>query len=81
MRDFPNRRDGKRGNRGPEAEWNFRTDMTGMGDMEHVLWAERRHRTDRRRTPSPGHVRISMVGWICRREKSRRRSDPEPTEC
>jgi hypothetical protein len=30
---------------------------------------------DRRRQPSEGFTRISMVGWICRRERTRRKSD------
>ena len=30
---------------------------------------------DRRKQPSEGFTRISMVGWICRRERTRREGD------
>jgi hypothetical protein len=30
---------------------------------------------DRRKQPSEGFTRISTVGWICRREKTRREGD------
>ena len=33
---------------------------------------EKRRREDRRRQPSNGFARISVVGWICRRERLRR---------
>ena len=35
-----------------------------------------RHRSgDRRKVPSKGFTFISVVGWICRRERCRRRDD------
>lgn len=34
---------------------------------------ENRGRGDRRRRHSNGYTRLSIVGWICRREKSRRK--------
>jgi hypothetical protein len=34
-----------------------------------------RRSEDRRRQPSEGFTRISMVGWICRRERTRRAGD------
>jgi hypothetical protein len=37
---------------------------------------EFRDRTgDRRKVPSKGFTHISMVGWICRRERCRRKND------
>jgi len=38
--------------------------------------SEKRRREERRRQPSNGFARISIVGWICRREKLRRRGNP-----
>lgn len=38
--------------------------------------AEIRRKQDRRKKASPGFAYISMVGWICRREKSRRKDEP-----
>jgi len=38
--------------------------------------AEIRRMQDRRKKASPGFAYISMVGWICRREKSRRKDEP-----
>ena len=34
-----------------------------------------RRTEDRRKQPSEGFTRISIVGWICRRERSRRKGD------
>jgi len=34
-----------------------------------------RRRGERRRSQSKGYTYISMVGWICRREQTRRQSD------
>ncbi len=31
--------------------------------------------TDRRKVPSKGYIYITMVGWMCRREKARRETD------
>ena len=36
---------------------------------------KRRHMGDRRNLPSKGFARISIVGWICRREQIRRKDD------
>ncbi len=36
---------------------------------------EKRRTEERRRQTSNGFARISIVGWICRREKLRRRGD------
>ena len=36
---------------------------------------ERRNGMDRRQTPAYGYTYISTVGWICRREQSRRWDD------
>ena len=37
---------------------------------------ERRHcNGDRRKTPADGFACISVVGWICRREQTRRKDD------
>ena len=38
--------------------------------------ADSRRKQDRRKKASPGFAYISMVGWICRREKSRRKDEP-----
>ena len=35
---------------------------------------------DRRQTPASGFAYVSTVGWICRREQSRRSEDP-PIDC
>jgi hypothetical protein len=40
---------------------------------EHNL--KERRTEDRRRQPSQGFTRISIVGWICRRERTRREGD------
>jgi hypothetical protein len=34
-----------------------------------------RRNSDRRKSPCEGFTYVSMVGWICRREKSRRKDD------
>jgi len=34
-----------------------------------------RREIDRRLQPSEGYMHIGVVGWICRREKSRRQED------
>jgi hypothetical protein len=36
---------------------------------------KRRLMGDRRKLPSKGFARISIVGWICRREQTRRKDD------
>jgi len=38
---------------------------------------EKRSGQERRREPSCGYTCISMVGWICRRERLRRKDDPD----
>jgi hypothetical protein len=35
-----------------------------------------RRNNDRRKEPCEGYTYVSMVGWICRREQSRRKDDP-----
>lgn len=40
---------------------------------------ERRNDMERRKAPACGYTYISTVGWICRREQSRRNND-ENTE-
>jgi len=37
---------------------------------------EIRRKLDRRKKATPGFAYISTVGWICRREKSRRKNEP-----
>jgi hypothetical protein len=37
--------------------------------------AEFRRKQDRRKKASPGFAYISIVGWICRREKIRRKDE------
>ena len=41
----------------------------------HVF--ERREGMDRRKSSACGFAYISTVGWICRREQSRRKDDPD----
>ena len=36
---------------------------------------KRRRMGERRKLPSKGFTRISMVGWICRREQTRRKDN------
>jgi hypothetical protein len=43
-------------------------------DPDAELSDRRNH--DRRKEPCEGYTYVSMVGWICRREKSRRKDDP-----
>jgi hypothetical protein len=38
---------------------------------------ERRDGMERRKVHASGFAYISIVGWICRREQSRRRDDPD----
>jgi len=45
---------------------------SGPGHEDSI--GERRSE-DRRKQPSEGFTRISIVGWICRRERSRRQED------
>jgi hypothetical protein len=57
-----------------------------MGDKEYLNEpqadlgedpdASDRRYTDRRKEPCEGFTYVSMVGWICRREQSRRKDDP-----
>jgi len=39
---------------------------------------EKRAQMERRQKDSCGFAYISTVGWICRRERSRRKDDPDP---
>jgi hypothetical protein len=41
---------------------------------QNVEFSDRRD-IDRRREPCEGFTYVSTVGWICRREKSRRKDD------
>jgi hypothetical protein len=36
---------------------------------------------ERRKDPAPGYTFISSVGWICRRERFRRKQDPDTWAC
>lgn len=38
---------------------------------------EKRYGTDRRKKSASGFTCVSIVGWICRREQTRRKGDPE----
>ena len=40
------------------------------------LSLQEKRTVDRRETPAEGYAYISIVGWISRREKVRRRNDP-----
>ena len=44
-------------------------------DKKLIEKERRRPIGDRRKTPSEGFTRISMAGWICRREHARRKDD------
>jgi hypothetical protein len=54
-------------------DFGYRKDQ--MDDVIPPDVLERRHGTDRRKAPACGYTYISTVGWICRREQSRRRDD------
>ena len=43
-------------------------------NFEQSHYFKNRLREDRRREPSEGFVYMSTVGWICRREKIRRKN-------
>jgi len=49
-----------------EAQLNFGHDAD---------YGDRRY-DDRRKDPCEGFTYVSTVGWICRREQSRRKDDP-----
>lgn len=44
-------------------------------DQQDHDFGDRRN-DDRRKEPCEGYTYVSMVGWICRREQSRRKDDP-----
>ena len=44
-------------------------------DQGHFL--ENRQNQERRKKPSEGYTYISIVGWIDRRERFRRKDDPQ----
>ena len=46
-------------------------------DHERRLNLNNRCREERRKRPSNGYTYISSVGWIDRREKLRRKDDPD----
>ncbi len=56
-----------------ETNLDFSSNKTG------VLLVDDRCGCDRRQISSQGFTYVSMVGWICRREKSRRCDDDEET--
>jgi hypothetical protein len=45
-------------------------------DFSQELDLYDRREQDRRRESSEGYAYVSTVGWICRREKIRRKDDP-----
>jgi hypothetical protein len=45
-------------------------------DFDQGAESSDRRNNDRRREPCEGFTYVSMVGWICRREQSRRKDDP-----
>ncbi len=47
-----------------------------QADGDQGLHANSRSRGDRRSAPSRGYTYVSMVGWIDRRERKRRKRDP-----
>jgi hypothetical protein len=57
----------------PERENN------GDGNTGGQKPSEKRNGMDRRREPSEGFACVSTVGWICRREKTRRKEDSYPS--
>lgn len=44
-------------------------------DDQDAAFSDRRN-IDRRKEPCEGFTYVSMVGWICRREQSRRKDEP-----
>ena len=54
----------------PDAhDWPARSDGPDISDQRQE---------DRRKAPSEGFAYVSMVGWIDRREQTRRKDDPYP---
>ena len=47
-----------------------------QADYEQDNGFSDRRNNDRRKEPCEGFTYVSMVGWICRREQSRRKDDP-----
>ncbi|MGD8834332.1 MAG: hypothetical protein PVJ84_07680 [Desulfobacteraceae bacterium] len=45
-------------------------------NIEHDIYLENRQQQDLRSEPSKGYTYVSMVGWIDRRERLRRKDDP-----
>jgi hypothetical protein len=45
-------------------------------DLEQDTDSSDRRDNDRRREPCEGFTYVSVVGWICRREQSRRKDEP-----
>jgi len=55
---------------------NQNTDKNRPSSNRNFEYNLKERRTeDRRKQPSEGFTRISMVGWICRRERTGRESD------
>ena len=46
-----------------------------ISSMEKGSNPGRKREVDRRKEPSKGYTYITTVGWICRREKVRRKDD------
>ena len=47
-----------------------------LADYHQDAQFDDRRDQDRRKEPCEGFTYVSMVGWICRREQSRRKDDP-----
>jgi hypothetical protein len=51
-------------------------DNSTLAPKKYIRELERRSLMgDRRKLPAKGFARISTVGWICRREQTRRKDD------
>jgi hypothetical protein len=66
----------------PKKQSNPRLIMNKKKHNEEIIGksllqgvCEKRKEEERRRQPSNGYARISIVGWICRRERLRRMRD------
>lgn len=59
---------------------NRKPDQEPIKDRETVQFGDnRRQQDERRQEESDGFACISTVGWICRRERTRRKDDPQPS--
>jgi hypothetical protein len=50
-------------------------------ELVDTVFADRRSGIERRKDSAPGYTFISSVGWICRRERFRRKQDPDTWAC